>query len=214
MASLFPQVEAIFVFWHGPSYWARSSRRDKAGWPVSPGAWATDRWDFYVNSDGALTPAPPSPSVLVSFLLLWAIPWPKQSGGNGLISAYSSQPMVERSQAGTQARKPESGTEEAMGKCQGDSPWLPQRSLLFSPDHRHQALSHRSFITEMPPTALRPGQSDGAIFWLALPLPKRLRSCQVNNTKQHIALPFLWHPPCLFLNLSSCFCCADEGKLL
>lgn len=52
--------------------------------------------------------------------------------------------MVERSQAGTQARKPESGTEEeAKGKCQEDSPWLPQHSLLFSPDHGHRALPHQ-----------------------------------------------------------------------
>lgn len=155
------------------------------------------------------------PKVLVCFLLLWAIPWPKQPGRNGLISAYSSQPIRETSQAGTQARKPESGTEaEAKGKCQGYSPWLPQRSLLFSPDHGHRALPHQSFIAKMSPTALLPGQSNGAIFWLVLPLPKRLHFCHVNNTKQRTVLSFPWHHPCLFLNLSSCFCCTDEGKLL
>lgn len=72
MASVFPQVEAIFVFWHGASYWARSSRRDKAGWPVSPGTWVTDRWGFYVNSDGALTPVLPSPSFPVPTFILAA----------------------------------------------------------------------------------------------------------------------------------------------
>lgn len=174
VASVFPQVEAIFLFWHGVSYWARTSRGDKAGWPVSPGAWAPDMWDFYVDSDGALTPAPPSPSFPLPTFILASLfascpcePLHGQSNLGGMgwypLTAHSPwwkedrQELKPENQSLELKKRPRENAKEILHGSRS-VPFYSEQTTGTGPCH----INHLSL--KLPPQHCFPGQSDETIF--------------------------------------------------